>query len=201
MILQTVTTAALLATTPLAPPADSANLAPVARPVAATPIATDTTRHPRHHAVETSEWYARRLTIHRIGSYAMFPLFATEFILGQKLINQKTDAFAGRGNGIDQNLLTAHQVVAGGVATVFGINTITGLWNLYDSRGQAEGKKLRTTHALLMLASDAGFAATGLIAGKAADGNPDDARRHRNVALVSMAPATAGTLLMWLKHH
>ena len=61
MIPQILTTAALLAA-PAAGTADTVDLAPVAHPVGATVAAApaDTTR-PRRHAVETSEWYARRL--------------------------------------------------------------------------------------------------------------------------------------------
>jgi hypothetical protein len=179
---------------------------PVARPVAMTDSsrttraasAGDTTR-PRRHSVEVSEWYNRRLTIHRIASYTMLPLFATEYLLGDKMLEQREDAFHGRGSGVSDNTLRAHQIVAGGVAALFGINTITGVWNLYDSRHQEEGRTRRTVHALLMLASDAGFAATGLIAEDAANGGLDDARRHRNVAIASMVPATIGATMMWIE--
>ena len=47
-----------------------------------------------------------------------------------------------------------------------------------------------------MLASDAGFAATGIVAGKARDSN-DDAITHRSTALGSMAFPTGGTAIMW----
>ena len=47
-----------------------------------------------------------------------------------------------------------------------------------------------------MLASDADFAATGIVAGKARDSH-DDALTHRSTALGSMAFATGGTAIMW----
>ena len=46
----------------------------------------DTTRR-RPRAVEVSEWYGRRLTIHRTLSYAMPVVFATQYIAGTKLYN------------------------------------------------------------------------------------------------------------------
>jgi hypothetical protein len=48
-----------------------------------------------------------------------------------------------------------------------------------------------------MIAADAGFVATGVVASKARNSTAD-ANLHRNVALSSMAVATAGTLMMWL---
>ena len=47
-----------------------------------------------------------------------------------------------------------------------------------------------------MLASDADFAATGIVAGKARDSH-DDALTNRSIALGSMAFATGGTAIMW----
>ena len=75
---------------------------------------------------------------------------------------------------------------------------LRGKWNLYETRHQEEGRKLRVAHAILMLASDAGFAATGLVASNARSGSVADARLHRNVALASMAPATVGAVMMWI---
>jgi hypothetical protein len=48
-----------------------------------------------------------------------------------------------------------------------------------------------------MIAADAGFVATGVVASKAGNSTAD-ADLHRNVALSAMAVATAGTLMMWL---
>ena len=47
---------------------------------------------------------------------------------------------------------TTHRVGATSLAGVFTVNTVTGLWNLWDSR-HAPGGTRRTVHALLMLAS------------------------------------------------
>ena len=81
------------------------------------------------------------------------------------------------------------------------MNTLTGLWNLYDARHDPAGRRLRVAHTVIMLASDAGFVATGVLAGRASEHGVSDARTHRNVALASMGVATVGTGMMWLFHH
>jgi hypothetical protein len=142
-------------------------------------------RRPR--AIEYSDWYARRLEIHRIGSYTMLPLFAAEYVLGNQLLH-----------GADRHSATgsAHALVAGGIGVLFVVNTGTGLWNLWDSRQDPAGRTRRLLHSGLMLASDAGFLWTGAIAGQAKRSN-DAARRHRNVALGSIGLSTIGTVIMW----
>jgi hypothetical protein len=173
---------------------------PVARPAGATVAKAaddDTTPRRRRRAVELSDAYATRLTIHRIASYTMPPLFVSEYVLGQKMLNAREDLARGINNPVNANTRTAHQIVAGGVAALFGINTVTGVWNLVETRHQEDGRTLRWVHSILMLASDAGFAATGLVASNAHSGDVDAAKLHRNVALASMAPATVGAVLMW----
>lgn len=157
----------------------------------------DTTTRRRRRAVQYGDWYARRLTIHRIGSYTMLPLFATQYVLGDRILTQKRDAFDGRGTGVSEGTRTAHQLAAGGVATLFGVNTVTGLWNLYESRQTVEGRRKRTVHAVLMLAADAGFVATGVLGARAGDRGVSQAETHRNVALGSMALSTASAAMMW----
>jgi hypothetical protein len=51
------------------------------------PVDTPITRRPK--AVQYSDWYSRRLTVHRIGSYTMLPLFAAEWSLGQNLLQDE----------------------------------------------------------------------------------------------------------------
>ena len=96
-----------------------------------------------------------------------------EYVLGQKMIKEREDLARGINNPVNSNTRSAHQWVAGGVAALFGINTVTGVWNLYETRHQEEGRALRVTHAILMLASDAGFATTGLVASRARRRLPD----------------------------
>jgi hypothetical protein len=138
-------------------------------------------------SVEYSDWYERRLTIHRWASYTTLPLFAFQYVAGRELYDESTDAPAWARKG--------HGIAATGVAALFGVNTVTGVWNLWDARNEPAGRKARTTHAVLMLVADAGFAATGILAEKA-ERSADNRRLHRTVALSSMSVATVSYLMM-----
>lgn len=152
----------------------------------------------RRRAVAYSDAYATRLRIHRYASYTMLPLFATQYVLGNRLLTQKEDVFAGRRTvPVDPGLRSAHRAVAMGVATLFVVNTTTGLWNLVESRDNPNGRAVRRAHAIAMLAADAGFVAVAVLGARGTDGDPSDARRHRNVALGSIALSTGGAALMW----
>jgi hypothetical protein len=152
-------------------------------------LPTDTTpRRKRPHAIEYSDWYATRLTIHKIGAFASLPLYPTEYVLGDKLLN---------GTDVGSWVKPTHIGVAAAIGGIFAVNTITGLWNLWDSRKDTEGRTRRVVHSLIMLSSDAGFAATAFVAGDANESG-SDARLHRNLAVGSMAVGAAGTVLMWL---
>ena len=154
----------------------------------------------RRRAAAQGDWYGRRLTIHRYGSYVMLPLFIAQYTLGSKIFGQKEDQFAGRRlTPIDDGLRNSHRVVAGGVGALFLVNTTTGLWNLIEIRKEPEGRGRRTLHALTMLAADAGFVTTGILGARASDSGMQEARTHRNVALTSFGVATAGAALMWFR--
>lgn len=142
----------------------------------------------RPRAVEYGDAYYTRLEIHRIGSYVILPMFGAEYLLGQNLLNSYHPASWVR---------PAHRVVAYGVAAVFTVNTVTGLWNLWDSRGDSNGRTRRLVHVVTMLASDAGFVATGTSV-RQAKLTSEGARRHRNLALGSIGLSAASTLYMWL---
>jgi hypothetical protein len=149
---------------------------------------SDTTKpRQRVRAIEYSDAYNTRLTIHRLGSYAMLPLFVGEYYLGDRLLN---------GTNPPGWVKNAHVGVAGTLGVLFTVNTVTGAWNVWDSRRDPAGRTRRYIHAGLMLAADAGFAWAGAIGGDA-DHGADAGRRHRNVALGSIALASAGTALMW----
>jgi len=166
------------------------------RDAACTP--PDTTRPSgRPRAITYSNAYYTRLTIHRIGSYAMLPLFVTEYILGQKLINDSTPS-AG--------LKSAHGIVAGGIVAVFGVNTVTGAWNWLDSRHDPSNHTLRNVHSVIMLASDIGILWTatstpGGIRHTPPDVRRQQARRHRAIALTSISVSTVGAAMMWIFKH
>jgi hypothetical protein len=55
-------------------------------------VADDTLPRRRKKAVEYSEWYNRRLTIHRWSSYTMLPLFAGNYVTGQQLLAKGNEA-------------------------------------------------------------------------------------------------------------
>jgi len=152
--------------------------------------ASDTQPRRRPRAVQYSDWYYRRLQIHRWGSWLELPVFAGEYWLGNKLLSP-SEAPASW-------VKPSHAAVATVLGGLFTINTVTGAWNLYDSRHDTEDRALVWTHTALMLAADAGFALTGLLADDAGHSN-SGGDRHRNVALGSIGLATAGTVLMWVK--
>ena len=139
--------------------------------------------------IEYSDWYARRLTIHQWGSYAMLPLFAAEYALGDRLLS-RTSTPAGW-------VRPTHVAVAYGLGALFTANTVTGVWNAWDARHDPYGRTRRLLHSALMLAADAGFAYTGSL-GESARESLDGQQRHRNAALASMGIATVGTAMMWL---
>lgn len=136
-------------------------------------------------AIEYSDAYYTRLTIHRIGSYAMLPLFAAQYLLGDRLMAD---------GAVSNSVKTAHQINAYAIGALFVTNTVTGVWNLAESRKEPEGRGRRVLHAALMIAADAGFAYTASLADDAG-ADPDD---HRNAALLSIGSSTAGVLIMWL---
>ena len=157
----------------------------------------DTTQQ-RQKAVVISDWYVRRLTVHRYGSYVMLPLFVAQYLLGKELLAQKEGVWDGtRREPIDEDLRNTHRYVGIGIGTLFVVNTTTGLWNLWEIRNDGSNSTRRTLHVLSMLGADAGFVATGIMGSNAVDGRPPDARAHRNMALTSVGLATIGVSLMW----
>lgn len=145
---------------------------------------------PRHLAFEYSDAYKTRAKIHKYAAFATLPLFATEFALGQSLYNNPSDSKRG-----------AHVAVGTGIIGLYGLQGVTGVWNLVEANKDPNGKKKRVTHAILMLASGAGFAITPMLA----PGHRDEiefgsssASTHRAVAYTSIGIGTAGYLLMLL---
>jgi hypothetical protein len=146
----------------------------------------------RPRAIEYSDAYYTRLTIHRYASYAELPLFAAEYVLGQKLLDGVRD-----GRRASSGTRSAHSAVAVGLGALFAVNTVTGVWNLLEARHDPAGRTRRTLHSLTMLLADAGFVYTASLAGGARE-SEHGADRHRNAALASFGVATASTLMMWL---
>ena len=167
-------------------------LGPSRRPKSRSTLPLDSTAQ-RRRAVEHSDWYYRRLAIHKAASYATAPLFVAEYIVGEKLFDD--DDSSG-------NLKSTHQALATGIGVLFGVNTVTGAWNLWDSRHETQGRARRFTHAALMLAADAGFVATASLAPEGEDEgereDSNDRSRHRTVAITSMGVSLASYLMMYL---
>ncbi len=148
--------------------------------------APDTVK-PRRRAVRLSEAYHTRLHIHKIASFAMLPLFAVQYAAGDQLFK--------KGSAAPDWAQNSHGLLAGGIAGLFTVNTITGGLNWWETRHQEKGRAWRTTHAALMLLADAGFTATGLLA-EDAEESGGDRKLHRTVALTSMGVATLSYVMM-----
>src|SRR5262249_27352884 len=148
---------------------------------------------PAHPAATTySNAYEVRLKIHKYASFATLPLFATELALGQSLYNNPE-------TGAKK---TAHVIVGTGIVGLFGVNAVTGVWNLWEGRNDPDGRRLRVIHSVLMLAASGGFVATtatgpGFHRGSTElSGNPS---LHRDLAIASISVGTVGYVLMLFK--
>jgi hypothetical protein len=148
-----------------------------------------------HPAATTySNGYEVRLKIHKYASYATLPLFATEFALGQSLYNDPAnDSRKG-----------AHAALGAGLVGLFGVNSVTGVWNLWEGRHDPDGRRVRIVHSVLMLAATGGFVAASGTAPSTKRGIAAfeaDRGLHRNIAVASIGVGTAGYLLMLFKGH
>jgi hypothetical protein len=151
-------------------------------------------------AIEHSNAYQTRAKIHKYSSFATLPLFGVELALGQSLYNNTPGVKAG-GNR------TAHAFVGAGIVGLFGLNTVTGAWNLFgEGWSDTQGRTRRLVHGLLMMAADVGFLATEQSGPNS--GSPrqaltfeTDKVTHRNLAIASISVATSSYLLMLLWNH
>jgi hypothetical protein len=139
---------------------------------------SDTVRQ-RRRSVEVSEWYARRLKIHRYGAALSVPVFALQYIAGQQLYTKGSDAPGWAKTG--------HRVGATTLAGIFAANTVTGAWNWWESRSVPKGRALRTIHALGFLGADAAFTYAGVKLANEAENSAAKRSRHRNMALTAVA--------------
>jgi hypothetical protein len=148
----------------------------------------DTIPRRRRKSVEVSEWYSRRLTVHRYTAYSVLPVFALQYAAGSQLYT--------KGAGAPTWAKTMHRVGATALAGMFTVNTVTGLWNWWDSRSVEQNRILRTVHALTMLGTDFAFSYTGAKLSNEAENSADKRRLHREVALVSIGVSVASGLVM-----
>jgi hypothetical protein len=158
--------------------------------LAAAPSDTPPPPRPRVKAVEVGDWYSRRLTLHRRLSYAMIPVFGFQWAAGEQIWEKGTNAPSWARTG--------HRYGAASVAAVFTVNTVTGAWNLWDSRSVSIGRTRRYLHAASMLAADAGFYWAGAVLSEQAESDFDKRRLHRTVALTSLGITVTSGALMWI---
>jgi len=180
-----------------APSVENLSVLAAAREAPGTPVLfpRDTTRPPQ--AVTLSDGYYTRLDIHRYASYATLPLFIVEYLAGQKLLQEGSDAPLWAD--------AVHKPAAYALAGVFTVNTVTGLWNLAESGGVQQGKTRRWVHAILMLAADAGFVYGASIAPSTEDidariaaGERGGWTPHKRVTMASMGVVVAGLAMMYI---
>ena len=143
---------------------------------------------PRAQAIEYGSGYHKRLKLHRILSFAMVPLFIGSYVTGDKLLEQG-DAAPGWARSL-------HTPFALGTAAVFTANTITGVWNLWESRKDPAGRTKRWVHSIMFIAAGAGFTAAGINAPGDDESDDHERREHRRIALASMGVSVASWGLM-----
>jgi len=156
------------------------------------PIDTPTPRR-RPRAVQVSEWYSRRLTIHRYVAYSTIPVFAAQWIAGNQLLQESRQA--------PEWAKFTHRAGATALAGMFTVNTVTGVWNWWDSRAVPQHRVLRTIHAFTLLACDAAFSYTGAKLSNDAETSQSARTLHHRVALISMGvTVVSGTAMkIWNK--
>jgi hypothetical protein len=168
-------------------PADSGVLRWIGIPTDTPPPRT------RPRAVQLSDWYSRRLTIHRYVAYGTVPVFAAQWIAGNQLLKESRAA--------PEWAKFTHRAGATMLAGMFTVNTVTGVWNWWDTRAVPQHRVLRTVHAFTMLAADAAFSYTGAKLSNDAETSNSARQLHHRVALISMGvTVVSGTAMkIWNK--
>ncbi len=143
-----------------------------------------------------SHAYDVRNRIHKYAAYTMLPLFAAEAVVGEKLYNNPIQT---------RSLRHWHGALATGIYMLFTVNTVTGVWNMWEGRHDPNGRTLRTIHGLLMMAADVGFVATAASAPNSRTFNGllnFDSQKtvHLGIAMTSIGIATTGYLIMLFRH-
>ena len=189
----------LVATLGCPPLAPCPLLDPANRPQAdtiAASVARPDTVHRRAKAVEVSDFYELRLRVHRYASYATIPLFVAQTVAGNQLMQADKSGAAkpGWASGV-------HSAGAAGLGVLFTLNTVTGVWNLWDSRHNDVGRTKRIVHSVLLLAADGGFALAGSSGGDDAEQSQASRNHHRDIAYASMGTALVGYGVMLVGGH
>jgi hypothetical protein len=187
------TTVATPSATPT--PASAPAIAPTSAPTIAAAeraVAQDTTprRRKRVVAVEYSDGYGKRLTWHRWLSYPIVPLFAAQYYLGEKLMDNQRGASDLTKNG--------HRAIATMTAGLYTFNTVTGVMNLWEGRNDPSGRFRKWLHAAMFVTADAGFIYGASLAGDAQKYGQEFREKHRNVELASIGISVASWAMMLL---
>jgi hypothetical protein len=153
----------------------------------------------RPKAVEYSDLYYTSLKVHRLASYLTLPLFVGMYFSGSYLWKHPGS------HGLARDV---HGPMAAGVAGLFAVNTVTGVYNLWTERKEPKGRTRRWVHGVAMLIADAGFVAVGSTAPeheRDSGGTPppplsqqSGANTHRNLAIASMGLALGSYVMMLL---
>jgi hypothetical protein len=141
---------------------------------------------PRPVAYDYSDAYMTRAKIHRYASWATLPLFIANYYAGDQLYD----------GDFTEGQKSAHSSLVTASAVLFGVNSVTGAWNLWEGRKDPNHRTRRMVHGILMLAADVGFLATGATAPDFEEGKGEDASTHKSLAITSMGIATASYLFM-----
>jgi hypothetical protein len=176
------------------PPGDSARMPEAVAP-GTVGVSADTVRR-RPRAVDVSDAYEMRLRIHRYASYTMIPLFVVQSVAGNQLY--QADRTGSPRPGWASN---THSLGAAGLGALFTVNTVTGVWNLWESRDNEVGRTKRWIHSALLLGSDAGFAWSGIKLASDAKNSQSGRDQHRRVSYISMGAALAGYAVMLIGDH
>jgi hypothetical protein len=145
----------------------------------------------RAKAVEMSDAYELRLQIHRYAAYSVIPLFVVQSVAGNQLY--QADKSGAERPGWAKG---THSLGAAAIGGVFTLETVTGLWNLWESRDNEVGRTRRFAHSALLLASDAGFTYAGIKLASDAQRDSQARDNHRKVSYYSMGAALAGYGIM-----
>jgi serine/threonine protein kinase len=154
----------------------------------------------------------RKTDLQQVGKYELVERLAEG---GMGTVYKARDSITGQmrigPNRIEfwnaQANLLGGKISGGGIIGLFGVNTVTGAWNMFGEGWQEkEGRTLRLVHGLLMMAADVGFVdtwATGPHSGRlrTALNFENQKTTHRNVAIASISVGSAGYLLMLLGNH
>lgn len=150
-----------------------------------------TTVRRRPVAVEYSDAYKIRNKIHKIASYATIPLFVAEYWVGAYMYAYPVN--------ITSSLQSVHRTLGISIGSLFAVNTVTGVWNLWDGRKDPNHRGRRMLHGMTMLAADAGFAVAGAMRPSLRGGVDNYYHQrmvHRAITTTSMVVSGISYLMM-----